>query len=161
VSDPFATVDDVATALMRPLTAAETARAASDVLVASALIRSRLPLIDQWIADGQLDPILARQVVVDMVVRVLRNPKGMKQVQQTAGPYSTSGTWDPDQVGGRVYVTADDLALLEPAETPTPAPPAGTILARPGLAPPPYGLRRPWVHGGARRHRWWEDEACR
>jgi hypothetical protein len=160
VPDPFATVDDVATDLMRPLTTAEAARADTGVTVASAIIRSRLPLIDQWITEGELDPVLPRQVVVDAVVRVLRNPNGMKQVQQTAGPFSSGGSWDTDQVGGRVYITDDELAMLEPASSPTPTPPAGTVIARPGLAPPPYGLPRPWVHG-RRHHRVGEDWPCR
>lgn len=160
VPDPFATAQDVAD-LWRPLSSAETARADHLVVVASAMIRHDVPLVDQWIADGLLDPVLPKQVVVNMIERVLRNPTGMKQVQQTAGPFSSGGSWDTDQVGGRLYLTADDLALLEPQVIDHPAPPAGTILVRPGLAPPPYGLPRPWVHGRPRRHRPWEDEACR
>ena len=55
-----------------------------------------------------LDDALPRYVVIQMVLRVLRNPAGIKQA--VTGP--TSVTYDMAQSIGRIVVLDEELALL-------------------------------------------------
>lgn len=72
----FADINDVEdTWLGAPLTTAQQAVADRLVVYASALVRARFANIDTRIAAGTLDPALARLAVVQMVIRVLRNPE--------------------------------------------------------------------------------------
>ena len=108
---PFASPDDVDA--LRPLDPDERGRAGVLLGYASALIRKSAPDIDTRIAAGALDPDLARMVAVDMVIRVLRNPDGVRQ--ETVGPSSIS--YDTTAAPGQLVLTPDDLAMLMPPPT--------------------------------------------
>jgi hypothetical protein len=110
---PFATADDVD--VMRSLDSDERDRATVLLRYASAQIRKNLPDIDTRIASGALDPDLANLAAVQMVLRVLRNPDGVRQ--ESVGPSAIS--YDNTQASGKVQFTADELALLAPAPTGT------------------------------------------
>lgn len=80
---------------------------------AERLIRSEVPDILLRI-DGGLEPDLldnARDVVVEMVTRKFRNPEGLRQVQETTGPFSGSRTYGGSEPGA-LYMTDDDMKLL-------------------------------------------------
>lgn len=111
MADPFATPDDVD----RLLPLDEGARDAADYLlgVASAKIRKAFPDIDARIGRGELDALLAQDVAVGMVLRVLRNPGGVRQ--ETIGPSSIS--YDPAQASGQLALTPGDLDQLAPSLT--------------------------------------------
>jgi hypothetical protein len=81
-----------------------------DVLIgeASALLRRRLPGLDASITAGTIDATLARMVVTNVVLRVVRNPAGV--TQQAVGP--ESATYAKSQAVGQVVVTDDDIAVL-------------------------------------------------
>jgi hypothetical protein len=57
-------------------------------------------------------------VVVAMVTRVFRNPSGIRQENETTGPFTTSRTYGGDTPGA-LYLTEDEIAALKGAEDST------------------------------------------
>lgn len=137
---PLATVGDVG-AQFGGMTAAQEGLASWLVRAASKIIRSRFPFIDDQIAAGLVDPDVVALVVTNAVLRVLRNPNGLRS--ETIGPFSRS--WDTSIAGGLLGFSKDELADLTPVLTGINRAGVGTIMLRPGLAPRPYGLRRRWL----------------
>jgi hypothetical protein len=140
---PLAVLGDVAGQYGTLTTAQQTL---TNVLLraASKMIRSRFPTVDAQIVTGRLDPDIVALAAVNMVLRVLRNPGGLRS--ETVGPFSR--TFDTSAAAGLLVVTDDELSLL------TPGLPAGaglasfgvgTIRVQVGLAPP---CHRSW--GGER-----------
>lgn len=74
---------------------------------ASALVRRRVPTIDDRLASGDLDASLVAVVVANVVVRAMRNPEGVKQ--HTAG--SVSFTYD-DVSSTRLTLRPEEVAQL-------------------------------------------------
>lgn len=105
----FATVDDVAVK-WRPLTPAEEAWAQTLIDEASALARRGVAGLDDLVATGAVDPVLARRVVTDAVLRVLRNPAGVSMHTVGSETYQMSGAGTV----GRVVLTPDEIADLRP-----------------------------------------------
>lgn len=56
----------------------------------------------------------AKDVVVSMVTRVFRNPEGIRQVNETTGPFGSSRTYGGDVPGG-LGITDEELAKLQGA----------------------------------------------
>lgn len=107
----YATAADVA-AGWRTLTAEETAVATVLLDRVAVMIRAQVPSVPARLTAGTLDPEVPLTVSVNAVQRVLRNPAGV--TQQTLG--SASVTYDRDD-SGLLYLTAEDLAALQPAVT--------------------------------------------
>ncbi len=133
---PYATSDDIA-AMWRTLTDEETTRA--DVLcrLASQLMRTRVPVLDERIADGRTPAEAATLVCSQMVIRSLRNPGGI--ASETTGPWSVTYSTAAQTNQGLVLL-AEDIALLlgvDPARLGR----VGQINLRPGL---PSAARRAW-----------------
>jgi hypothetical protein len=107
----YATVDDLA-ARWRPLTEAETARAATLLGVASRRARRKFPTLDLRVATGDLDPLEVTDVVCDVVKRVLLTggPEGVRQESETLGPFARSQTYANPL--GNLYFTPEELAVL-------------------------------------------------
>lgn len=142
---PLAAIGDVAVPF-GAMTPAEEGLAGHLLRAASALLRQRVPSIDVDMAAGRVDPEVAALTVAQMVLRVMRNPQGLRA--ETTGPFSR--TYDTTAAAGLLVVTNDDLAAVTAAEV-LPAGPAGvgvgTIRVQPGMAPPVSPL------GGHRRRR--------
>lgn len=84
-------------------------------------VRFRVPNIQARIdAEAELTPpsadllAAARDVVVAMVTRVFRNPEGIRQVNETTGPFTESRTYGGDMPGG-LGLTDDELSKLRGA----------------------------------------------
>lgn len=84
-------------------------------------IKFRVPNIQARIdAEGALVPPVtdlletAKDVTVSMVIRVFRNPEGIRQTNITTGPYTSSKTYGGDVPGG-LGLTDDELAKLQGA----------------------------------------------
>ena len=106
----LATVTDVETR-WRTLTADETA--VVEVLLgdASGIIRVEVPTVDARITDGTLDADTVAGVVVQMVLRVMRNPDG--KVQESIDDYAYRRA---DAVAdGALYLRDYERRLLQPA----------------------------------------------
>ncbi|WGW12748.1 Gp19/Gp15/Gp42 family protein [Saxibacter everestensis] len=56
------------------------------------------------------------RVIARMVIRVIRNPEGIRQVQETTGPYSQSETYGGDNPG-ELYLTDADRRDLSGRKT--------------------------------------------
>lgn len=110
---------------------------------ASKMVRQRFPLLDSQLAAATLDPDVIALTVSGMVLRVLRNPDGLRA--ETTGPFSR--TYDTSAAAGLLAITADDETSLVPPDATAGRkryPNAGTIRAVPGLAPP---VTRSWPYG--------------
>lgn len=135
---PLAAVGDVADQF-GTLTLAQEGLTAHLVRAASTLLRQRAQQagmdIDADIAAGRLDAEAAALAVTAMVLRVLRNPNGLRS--ETVGPFSR--TFDTTVAAGLLVVSDAELGMV----TPVPVVPdgiaslgIGTIRVTPGLAPP-------------------------
>lgn len=64
-------------------------------------------------ADAESTELLetARDVVVSMVTRVFRNPRGVRQTQESGGPFQGSITYGGDHPGD-LYLTDDERGML-------------------------------------------------
>ena len=149
---PLAAVGDVADQF-GTMTAAQEGLAAHLVRAASALLRARAAqanvFIDQDIAAGRLDPELAALTVANMVLRVMRNPSGLRA--ETTGPFSR--TYDTTAAAGLLVVTDYDLTAITTAVAVPDGVAAlgiGTIRVVPGMLPDPWYKRRDHWLGGPR-----------
>jgi len=142
---PFAAVGDVR-AQYGDMTAAQESAAAWLIRAASNMIRARVPQIDAQIAAGTVGAEMAALVVANMVLRVMRNPNGLRS--ETTGPFSRA--YDTTTAAGLLVLTDYDLATITPAEQIPDGITAlgiGTIRVLPGLAPTVH--HRHWGrHGG-------------
>lgn len=93
-----------------------------DVWVGKAerLLRAKVPTLAERVdADPETEPDLlgnVKDVVTAMVQRVFRNPEGIRQRQETTGPFTGSVTYGGDQPGA-LWVTDAELSLISPAGT--------------------------------------------
>jgi hypothetical protein len=142
---PLAAVGDVV-AQYGQLTADEATLTKYLLRAASKMIRQRVPNIDLLMANGRLDADVVALAPANMVLRVLRNPDGLKA--ETTGPFSR--TFDVSAAAGLLVFTKDDEANVTPGPvTPTPGSgwaPASTIRVVPGMVP----TSRPGGYGGFR-----------
>jgi hypothetical protein len=93
----------------RPLTSAEEF-AKVEALLADAwtLLKAKVPLIEERLADETLDAALVVFVVCAMVIRVMRNPDGYRRESIEDYLYER----DAASASGSLMVTDDELALL-------------------------------------------------
>jgi hypothetical protein len=136
---PLATVGEIGEEF-GSMTAAQEALAEVLLRRASAMVRGMYPDLATRIGAGQLDANLAAQAALNMVLRVMRNPSGLRS--KTVGPFTE--TYDTTQATGLLQLTPAETQLLV---APTSAV-ASTIMCRPGLAPPPRGLLGRGIGGG-------------
>jgi hypothetical protein len=126
---PYATVDDVATRLGRPITdPAEIAQVTAWLGDVEILIRSRVPTLDELVLAGTPTELVVVMVESNAVVRMVRNPDG--KTQERIDDYSWGMPADPD--AGTLYLTDAEWGLLEPGSS------DGAWTIRPG---------REWVNG--------------
>lgn len=99
---------------------------------ASALVRHHVPAVDARIAVGLIPEVLVRGIVVDAVIRVLENPRGLVSRAQQIGNYSETERY-ADAAAQGLYLTQADLSLLQNA-TARPLTQRGAFTVRPGAA---------------------------
>lgn len=101
---------------------APTDSALVDVWVGKAerLLRAKVAGLDvRVVASPVTEPDLlgnVKDVVTAMVQRVFRNPEGIRQRQETTGPFTGSVTYGGEQPGS-LWVTDAELAMISPAGT--------------------------------------------
>lgn len=143
---PFAVVGDIVDQF-GTMTTAQEGLAGHLVRAASALLRQQVPDLQGNVTSGKIDPEVAALAVTNMVLRVMRNPRGLRA--ETTGPFSR--TYDTSAAAGLLVVTDDDMAAVTPVEEPPPLPDGlgglgiGTIRVVPGMAPPVDRAR--WIGG--------------
>lgn len=132
----YATVEDVEMRIGRELSDSERGLAASLLGDALLIIYARCPDLDERVDSGEISADVVRMIQANMVVRVLRNPEGIRQ--ETDGDYSyTIAASTP--VGEGLSLTRQELSMLCGG---------GTIGSfRPTL---PVPGRAPWWRGDLR-----------
>jgi hypothetical protein len=95
----------------RPLADDEKAGAQALLADAWAIANVQLPNLDASVTAGTTSPDAVRAVLSAMVIRVLRNPDGVRQ--WSVDDYSE--TRDSTLSSGALYLTADELNLLNTA----------------------------------------------
>ncbi len=128
---PLAVIGDVVE-LYGPLTPAQEGLVSALLRRASAMVRSAYPDLADRIAAGTLDADTVSHAVVNMVLRVISNPRGLRS--ETVGPFTR--TYDPEKATGLLALTDAETALLAPRRTNKSR--ARSIMLRPGLAPAPW-----------------------
>lgn len=109
----------------RPTTGQESTNARSFISAASRLLRRKFPDIDERIAAGELDADLVGDVVINAVLRALKNPDGIRRV--SVDDYTEER--DSAAASGVLGFTDEELDLLAPPDAPSGAfsiAPAGT-----------------------------------
>ena len=101
----------------RPLTDAEGVAALAFVGAATRLIRATLPTLQQRVDAGLVDPELVDDIIISMVLRVLKNPDGIRQESESIDDFTHSWTVDSAQSTGGLYLTLDERSLLLPRQT--------------------------------------------
>lgn len=112
----FATVDDL-TALWRPMSTEEQARAAVLLEVVSASLRMEADKVgkdlDKMVMENYNLELVAKSVTVDVVARTLMtstDQEPMTQLSQTAGPYGATAQFLVP--GGGIFIKRSELARL-------------------------------------------------
>jgi len=141
---PFAAIGDVASQY-GAMTPGEETLAGWLLKAASNMIRSRRPLIDQQLADGTISRDMAALAVTNMVLRVIRNPAGLRS--ETVGPFSRA--YDTTHAAGLLVFTDDEADLLDPSGDSTPPAVIGQMRPKAALAIAPVNRRGGWPDG------WW------
>lgn len=105
---PFATADEVRELIPRAsLAPEETAMVEKRIAQAERKIRRRIRDLDDQILDGSIDEQTVSDVIVEAVLRVVRNPEGF--TQETDGNYSYILS---SEHNGKLYITDDEWEEL-------------------------------------------------
>lgn len=130
----YATVEDVATRLGRPISDdAERAQVGAWLEDIEQIIRGRLPDLDERVASGKPSEVVVTMLEANAVMRLVRNPDG--KIQERIDDYSYG--LNQTTARGYLYLTDDEWALL------TPGTPDGAWTIRPYAER--FG-RGYWVH---------------
>lgn len=80
------------------------------------MILTDVPDLAARMADGRVPHERLVRIVVRMVMRHLHNPTGVRQFQQTTGPFTNSATMGGDNPGALYFDDADRRELLGEAK---------------------------------------------
>lgn len=106
------TPDDVAKALLRPLTPAEEASAEALLARAWEMLKDQSEGLEARLDDATVSEESVEQVLLQAVVRVIRNPGGHRQESKTIDDYTNSWTLDQVVSTGELYFTSRELRSL-------------------------------------------------
>lgn len=107
----YANVTDVQIRLGRPITsAAEIAQVTAWLTDVEALIKVRIPDLDQRVALGQIDEAIVALVEAQAVVRKVKNPDGKQNERIDDYSYGLN----TDAARGDLFLTDEEWALLLP-----------------------------------------------
>lgn len=80
---------------------------------AERLVVREFPTVEKRVTDGELSADTVADIVSAMVIRVLRNPDGIRTIQDSTGPFSGSTTFAGDNPG-QLYLSDEDRRALNP-----------------------------------------------
>jgi|SRR5699024_3300549 len=122
----YANVTDVQVRLGRPITSsAEIAQVTAWLTDVEALIKVRIPDLDQRVVTGQVDESIVALVEAQVVVRKVKNPDGKQNERIDDYSYGLNA----DSARGDLFLTAEEWALLLPVSA------TGAFTIRPVGAP--------------------------
>ena len=79
-------------------------------------IEGAVPGVTLRVQRGELSPDRFRKIVARVIIRVLRNPEGVRSIQDGTGPFSGSTTYGGDDPG-EMYLTDKDIRELSGAKS--------------------------------------------
>lgn len=103
----FATVEDIKSRWLTGTVPATDAQIQTLIGDAEDIIVGEFPTLEADVIAGRVTSTRVARVVSRMIHRVLRNPDGVRTVQETTGPFSGSTTYGGDNPG-ELYLTDDD-----------------------------------------------------
>lgn len=121
----YATPQDVADAYEGDLPEAWVARVDYLLTTTSARLTALIPALPAWLSGGQVNADLAADVVVNAVLRQLRNPEGSVTQTKALDGFTVTTSYDRNSTRTPKIFDPADLALLHPAS------PRRTIQMRP------------------------------
>ncbi|MDA3643785.1 phage Gp19/Gp15/Gp42 family protein [Saccharopolyspora indica] len=128
----YATPEDVEARFTRELTEEEKAMVAARLEDVEAVIRARIPDLDEKVESGEIPLELLVMIECEAVLRVLRNPEGYSQETDGNYSYSMSSSAAP----GRILILPEEWEWLGVRR--------GAFTIRPRLDPiPQYRARYP------------------
>ena len=104
----YATVEDVENRFTRELTEEERQLVQSRLQDVEAVIKARIPNLDDKVASGDISEHIVVMVESEAVLRVLRNPEGYSQETDGNYSYSMSSSAAP----GRIVILPEEWAWL-------------------------------------------------
>lgn len=131
---PLATVGEVAE-LFGSMTPAQETLTAALLRRASEMLRAHFPGLAQQVAGGALSIEAPAMSAINMVLRVLRNPNGLRA--ETRGPFST--TYDTTVAAGLLVVSDAETALMTASADDASVLPVGSVIVDAGLARNTWG----------------------
>lgn len=132
------TITDVQARLGRVLTDLEQAQVTAWLEDLNALVRARVPDLDDQLESGEMDRAVLKLVFTQAIRRLLLNPEGLRQYTESIDDYSVTKTVDSSVSSSALYLSDDEWAMLLP-ET---AEGAFTIRA---AGAPDYAGHRGWT----------------
>lgn len=112
---PYALPLDVEKRLGRPLSPAESLQVEAWLEDLEAQIVYRIPTFSDLVAAGTPSEAIVRAVMCTAIIRVLNNPKGLRQSTVSIDDYSRTETVDTTSSSGALYLTDGEWDLLLPA----------------------------------------------
>jgi len=75
------------------------------------IVLSAIPDLADRISDGRIPLVRLQRIVSRMVIRHIQNPTGVRQTQETTGPFTKGVTYGGDEPGS-MYLTDDEKRQL-------------------------------------------------
>lgn len=113
----FVEVSDVEARLGRTLTASETIQVTAWIEDLGALVLVRIPDLQERIDADTVSAAVVRSIFCSAIIRVLRNPEGLRQHTESIDDYSVTKTIDSSSSSGLLFLTDDEWGLLIPGGT--------------------------------------------
>lgn len=113
----YTTTADIEVRLMRPLTAAESAAVGAWIDDLEAEILGRIPDLDAQVTAGTVLAPVVKRVVAQAVIRVLRNPEGLRTVSYGIDDGTETRTVDSSLSSGALFLTSDEWDLILPTSS--------------------------------------------
>lgn len=112
-AEPFAGPAEYAERTGQALSDIQHVQVATLLAEASAIMRAQIGDLDERVAAGTVDRVIAAGVCVRMVQRHLANPHAASSRSATTGPFSEAESWSNQQASRTgLYLTDDDRAAL-------------------------------------------------
>lgn len=106
----FATVEDVATRLVRTLSAEEGAAAEMLIEAATAVIADAAGKDDAWAAGLDPVPQMLRFLTIELVCRAMANPDALRSISKQLGSYQSTRSFR--DVGGSLLLSDVERLLV-------------------------------------------------
>lgn len=132
------TITDVQARLGRVLTDLEQQQVTAWLEDLDALVRARIPDLDEQLESGEMDRSVMKLVFAQAIRRLLLNPEGLRQYTESIDDYSITKTVDSAVSSSALYLSDDEWAMLLPATA------DGAYTIRAGGCPD-FARRRQWT----------------